>query len=330
MDNYPLDDRRDALAVLNGGYKRGATIDRCKENGDLEVFSAYCPKAYAGLDNRAARRHAAVALGHGPDGDEVAGEEVRDVDRAERGARRRRAARALRGNGPAPARRRPAGSASPTSVGLAEPCRRGVVGAAGDRRARRRRVARSRRAGGRGARVRWRRAPTSIPGPGAAAPDIRAAFGDEADGHDLDIATRGSTRSTRPRGAHAAAARASTLAGWHGMLRPFKIKPRSVRVNGGRLEGVSDRPVRRRLRPPPKHKRHKRHNPHKRAQMCRIAITYPAQAAHIRHKKLRSTSGMCRMCRMCRTFCPTHRSPTSRRRSGPRGRRVENGRGSAA
>jgi hypothetical protein len=52
MDNYPLDDRRDALSVLNAGYKRGAKVDRCKENGDLESFSAYCPKAYAGLDNR--------------------------------------------------------------------------------------------------------------------------------------------------------------------------------------------------------------------------------------------------------------------------------------
>jgi hypothetical protein len=50
MDNYPLDDRRDALAVLNAGYKRGARIDRCREKGDLQSFSAYCPKAYAGLD----------------------------------------------------------------------------------------------------------------------------------------------------------------------------------------------------------------------------------------------------------------------------------------
>jgi hypothetical protein len=52
LDNYPLDDRRDALAVLNGGYKRGARVDRCKENGDLESFNAFCPKAYAGLDKR--------------------------------------------------------------------------------------------------------------------------------------------------------------------------------------------------------------------------------------------------------------------------------------
>jgi hypothetical protein len=50
MDNYPLDERRDALAVLNAGYKRGATVDRCKESGELEAFSAFCPKAYAGID----------------------------------------------------------------------------------------------------------------------------------------------------------------------------------------------------------------------------------------------------------------------------------------
>jgi Protein of unknown function (DUF3631)/Domain of unknown function (DUF3854) len=52
MDNYPVDDRRDALAVLNGGYKRGATVDRCKDNGELEAFKCFCPKAYAGLDQR--------------------------------------------------------------------------------------------------------------------------------------------------------------------------------------------------------------------------------------------------------------------------------------
>jgi hypothetical protein len=33
MDNYPLDDGRDALSVLNAGHKRGAKVDRCKENG---------------------------------------------------------------------------------------------------------------------------------------------------------------------------------------------------------------------------------------------------------------------------------------------------------
>jgi Protein of unknown function (DUF3631) len=51
IDNYPVSDRRDALSVLNAGYKRGATVDRCKENGDLQSFACYCPKAYAGLDD---------------------------------------------------------------------------------------------------------------------------------------------------------------------------------------------------------------------------------------------------------------------------------------
>jgi len=48
-----MDERRDALAVLNAGYKRGARVDRCKENGDLVSFDAFCPKAYAGLDSGA-------------------------------------------------------------------------------------------------------------------------------------------------------------------------------------------------------------------------------------------------------------------------------------
>lgn len=52
MDNYPLEDRKDALSVLNSGYKRGARVSRCKENGDLEDFYVFCPKAYAGLDDR--------------------------------------------------------------------------------------------------------------------------------------------------------------------------------------------------------------------------------------------------------------------------------------
>jgi hypothetical protein len=45
MDNYPLDDRRDALSILNAGLKRGVTVPRCKENGDLEEFKVFCPKA---------------------------------------------------------------------------------------------------------------------------------------------------------------------------------------------------------------------------------------------------------------------------------------------
>jgi hypothetical protein len=52
LDNYPLDDRRDALAVLNAGYRRGAMVPRCTESGELQEFSVFCPKAYAGLDER--------------------------------------------------------------------------------------------------------------------------------------------------------------------------------------------------------------------------------------------------------------------------------------
>ncbi|MGH2964771.1 MAG: DUF3631 domain-containing protein [Solirubrobacterales bacterium] len=53
MDNYPMEDRRDALAVLNPGYKKGAMVPRCSERGDLQEFRVYSPKAYAGLDQRA-------------------------------------------------------------------------------------------------------------------------------------------------------------------------------------------------------------------------------------------------------------------------------------
>ena len=53
MDNYPFDERRDAVSVLNAGYKQGATVPRCNERGDLNEFSVFCPKAYAGLDTRA-------------------------------------------------------------------------------------------------------------------------------------------------------------------------------------------------------------------------------------------------------------------------------------
>ena len=51
MDNYALEDRRDLLSVLNAGYKRGAKVPRCSERGELQEFSVFCPKAYAGLDN---------------------------------------------------------------------------------------------------------------------------------------------------------------------------------------------------------------------------------------------------------------------------------------
>jgi hypothetical protein len=53
MDNFPLDEKRDALAVLNSGYKPGIKVPRCNDRGELEEFDCFCPKAYAGLDERA-------------------------------------------------------------------------------------------------------------------------------------------------------------------------------------------------------------------------------------------------------------------------------------
>jgi hypothetical protein len=50
LDNFGWDERRDALAVLNNGYRPGFKVARCNEKGDLEEFGCYCPKAFAGLD----------------------------------------------------------------------------------------------------------------------------------------------------------------------------------------------------------------------------------------------------------------------------------------
>ena len=52
LDNFDLAEKRDALAVLNAGYKPGAKVPRCNESGELEEFSCYCPKAYAAIDVR--------------------------------------------------------------------------------------------------------------------------------------------------------------------------------------------------------------------------------------------------------------------------------------
>jgi 5S rRNA maturation endonuclease (ribonuclease M5) len=52
IDNYSLRDRQETLAVLNAGYRAGATVDRVGDGNRLESFSCYCPKAYAGLDVR--------------------------------------------------------------------------------------------------------------------------------------------------------------------------------------------------------------------------------------------------------------------------------------
>jgi hypothetical protein len=54
MDNFPLDERTDVLAVLNAGYKRGAKVPRFNpQRNELEEFSCFCAKAYAGLDRKA-------------------------------------------------------------------------------------------------------------------------------------------------------------------------------------------------------------------------------------------------------------------------------------
>ena len=50
FDGYSFEDRRDALSVLNAGYKAGATVDRCTDEGELQSFSAFCPKALVGID----------------------------------------------------------------------------------------------------------------------------------------------------------------------------------------------------------------------------------------------------------------------------------------
>ncbi len=43
--------RQDLLAILNSGYKRGATVDRCggANRDSLQSFAVFCPKAFAGI-----------------------------------------------------------------------------------------------------------------------------------------------------------------------------------------------------------------------------------------------------------------------------------------
>ncbi len=52
LDNFDLAEKRDAVAVLNAGYKPGAKVPRCSESGELEEFCGYCAKAYAAIDVR--------------------------------------------------------------------------------------------------------------------------------------------------------------------------------------------------------------------------------------------------------------------------------------
>jgi hypothetical protein len=43
--------KQELLSILNSGYKRGATVDRCggANKTDLESFHVFCPKAFAGI-----------------------------------------------------------------------------------------------------------------------------------------------------------------------------------------------------------------------------------------------------------------------------------------
>ena len=52
LDNAGLDEKRDAVAVLNAGYKPGAKVPRCNESGDLQEFNCFSAKSFAGLAER--------------------------------------------------------------------------------------------------------------------------------------------------------------------------------------------------------------------------------------------------------------------------------------
>jgi hypothetical protein len=66
IDNFPMADKTDALAVLNSGYKRGATVDRCEQNGELKEFNCFCPKASPG--STSSRRCRRCSQGRSPSG----------------------------------------------------------------------------------------------------------------------------------------------------------------------------------------------------------------------------------------------------------------------
>ena len=140
MDNYP---RRRAAGRAVGAERRlqARRHDRsCRENGDLESFSAYCPKAYAGLDKHQIvdtllSRSITIRLEK-----RLPTESGRDVDRAAHRAPGRAAARTVRGVGGAEHGRALRGRAR-TAAGDDQPRRRGLVGAARHRRPRRRGLA---------------------------------------------------------------------------------------------------------------------------------------------------------------------------------------------
>jgi hypothetical protein len=230
MDNYPLDDRRDALTVLNDGYKRGTTVDRCKENGDLISFDAYSPKGYAGLDTGA---DVAVPVDHAADGAEDLRGAGGDVDRPSRRTGGRAAPRTLRGVGRTERSRRWPDT-GPTARPV-QPRRRGVVtllaiaehaGGAWPRRTAE--AAKAFASGGDDT--------DDTPDQVQLLLDIRDAFADEiaittsallAKLNDLDESPWGARRKGEGLDARGLAR----------MLRPFKVKSRTVRVGDKTAKG---------------------------------------------------------------------------------------------
>ena len=261
MDNYPLDDRRDALSVLNAGYKRGATVDRCNENGDLESFDASARRRTRGSTSarwspRCCRGRSRSGWRSKPPREQVEMWIAPLVEPQATALRERCEAWAeqhVEALTDAPAR----------SARAVQPRRRGVVGAAGDRRA-------WPAATGRRAR---RRPPGSSPPaattPTTARPSAAAArHPRRVRRQDRRSSPRtcspSSTSSTRAPGARGARARASTPAGWRGCFaRSRSSRGRYEAGEDGRRATTSTSS----RTPSPatsqkRHKRHKRHNPH--------------------------------------------------------------------
>ena len=61
MDNFALDEKRDALAVLNSGYKPGVAVPRCNERGELEEFAASARRPTRASTSGSSCRHCSAA-----------------------------------------------------------------------------------------------------------------------------------------------------------------------------------------------------------------------------------------------------------------------------
>ena len=174
------------------------------------------------------RARAAVAQRHRPAGAQDGQRFGRDVDRSSVRGRGGAAARAVRRLG-VPQRRAADRRAAGAAALADEPKRRGLVGAAGDRRPGRRRLAGASPEGVQGARRRRRQARRGA-GPGDAAVDVRDAFGDSP-----AIFTAALLEKLNGIEEHPWGGRRNGLGldgrGLARMLRPFGIKPQTVRVD---------------------------------------------------------------------------------------------------